>query len=128
MRSPFPARHRLADQTGSVTAEFAAAMPAVVLVLACCLAAIQLAGAQLRLQDAASTIVRTLARDSGNAGSGNAGGSVAELRDRLIPGARLTTEDRGELICIRLSTPGIIGGGLSVVTLSASSCALSAGR
>ena len=42
-------------ERGSVTAEFAIALPAVILVLACSLSGLQIAGQQLRLQDAAAS-------------------------------------------------------------------------
>lgn len=103
-----------------MTAEFAAAMPAVILVLACCLAAIQLAGSQSRLQDAAAIAARSIARAAGSADP------VIALMNSLVPGAAVQTESQGDLICVRLSMPGTVGG-LSVVMLSARSCALGVG-
>ncbi|WP_309615851.1 hypothetical protein [Salinibacterium sp.] len=44
MTPPARDRRRLLDNRGSVTAEFAVTLPAVILVLACCLSGLQVAG------------------------------------------------------------------------------------
>ena len=106
-----------------MTAEFAATMPAVILVLACCLASLQLAVGQLRLQSAAGRIVRTLAREAANDGR-----VATELAGRLAPGAHIETEVRGELICIRLSRQNGVLPGLDALTVVAASCAFAGGR
>lgn len=96
----------MASERGSVTAEFAVAIPAVMLVLAACLVCFQLAIQQLRLQDAAATTARALAR----------GDSAA-----AFPGANVTTRADGELLCARLTLaaqPPLF------IELSAQSCAL----
>lgn len=94
------------DDRGSVTAEFAAVIPAVMLVLASCLVCFQLASQQLRLQDAAAVTARSLARgDSAPA----------------FPGASTTTRTDGDLLCARLTLA--VGPPLPV-ELSAESCAL----
>jgi hypothetical protein len=92
---------------GSVTAEFAVAIPAVVLVLACCLGALRLDGEQLQLQATAAAAARALSR-------GDAAPATA---------ATLVRADRGDLVCVRASASaslGVIGG----LDLSATSCAL----
>ena len=95
---------------GSVTAEFAAVIPAVLLVLACCLAGLQLAGQQLRLQDAAAVTARALARgDSAPA----------------YPGATVTTRVDEQLLCARLGAAS--GAPLIPLQLTAESCALKGG-
>jgi hypothetical protein len=101
-----------------VTAEFATVAPAVVLVLAFCLAGMQLSAQQLRLQDAAATAARSVARgDSAGPASG------------LVPGARLTIVQRGDLVCVTASTQGSPASGLlAALSVSASSCALDGGR
>lgn len=99
---------------GSVTAEFAIAMPAVLLVLALSLTGIQVAGQQLRLQDAAAAAARLTARQ---------GGDGVALVARLVPGASLSAYADGDLECITLSLPSSFG-----LTLTARSCALGAGR
>ena len=106
MRSP--------GDRGSVTAEFALALPAVVLVLACCLTGIQMAGQQLRLQDAAAGSARALAR-------GDDLGAVAG-------GATVSTTTTGDLVCARLSERAEgMPGTLFRIRLSARSCALGGG-
>ena len=95
---------------GSVTAEFAAVIPAVLLVLACCLAGLQLAGQQLRLQDAAAVAARSVAR----------GGSAPP-----IEGVRVVTRVEGQLLCARVVAASIAP--LFPLQLSAESCALAGG-
>jgi hypothetical protein len=97
-----------------VTAEFATVIPAVILVLACCLTGIQVAGQQLRLQDAAAGAARALAR--GDDPSGIAGG------------ARLARSSRGDLVCATLSERSSgLPGTIFRITLTARSCALGDG-
>ena len=48
-----------------MTAEFAAALPAVLVVLAFCLGAVQVMGQQVRMSDAAADVARLLARGDG---------------------------------------------------------------
>jgi hypothetical protein len=100
-----------------VTAEFATAMPAVVLVLAFCLAGGQLATTQLRLQDAASSAARATSR-------GEHPGAVAWRTAQLMPGASVSSSERGGLVCITVVLPAALPGPAAVVTLKASSCAL----
>jgi Flp pilus assembly protein TadG len=73
---------------GSITAEFAAVIPAVMLVLAGCLVCLQLGSQQLRLQDAAAVTARALAR-------GDTAPSYA--------GAALATSQSGDLLCATLT-------------------------
>ena len=100
-----------------MTAEFAVALPAVVLVLAFCLSGLQLAGQQLRLQDAAALAARSLAR----------GDDPGPVTDRLAPGATIASSDDGRLVCATLTSSGgvVLLPGLVV---SASSCAWAGGR
>ncbi len=99
---------------GSVTAELAVALPAVVLVLACCMSGLAAAAQQLRLTDAAALAARTLAR----------GGDPDTLVARLVPGAHVTRSAEGDLACV---TVAVAAGGLPL-TLTARSCALAGGR
>ena len=98
------------DDRGSVTAEFAAVIPAVLLVLACCLAGLQLAGQQVRLQDAAAATARSLAR-----------GDPAPP----VGGAAIATRVDGSLLCARLTAASAAP--LIPLQLSAESCALAGG-
>jgi hypothetical protein len=110
-------RCRFRAERGSVTAEFAAVMPAVVLVLVVALASMQLAGEQLRLQSAAGDAARLAGR--------GAGGELAALQ-RVSPGAHLAQTDNGDLVCIHADAPAGIGI-LAGLTLAATSCALKDG-
>lgn len=99
---------------GSVTAEFAIALPALMLVLACCLAGLQVAVTQVRLQDAAAAAARSLAR-----------GESAAVAARLVPGATVSRNGEGDLVCATLSARAV---GLIPLELRATSCALGGGR
>ena len=107
MRSPWGDRQR-----GSVTAEFAAALPAVLVVLALCLGAIQVVGQQVRITDASADVARLLARGDSAGGTAGAGVSVS-------------VERSGDFVCANLSAPSAFApfaaAGLS---LGARSCAL----
>ena len=91
------------------------ALPAVVLVLACCMSGMAVAGQQLRLTDAAALAARTLAR----------GGDPTALAARLAPGASVSPDADGDLACVTLSARAA---GLLPITLTARSCALGGGR
>lgn len=104
---------------GSVTAELAIALPAVVLVLALCLSGFQLAGQQLRLQDAAALAARSLGR----------GDTPSSIVDRLVPGASVSGSRSGDLVCATVSIGSATAlGDLAGIDLRASSCALAGGR
>jgi len=100
-----------------VTAEFAIAMPAVLLVLAVVLGGVQLGGLKLRLESAAAVAARLVAR-----------GSAAEpaLAGVGAP-ASLTREDRDGLVCVRLSArpPGVAD--VLGIGVSGSGCAIAEG-
>jgi hypothetical protein len=107
-------------ERGSITAEFAASLPAVVLVLAFCLAGMQLGAQHLRLQDAAATAARSAGR-----------GDPVGLVSTLVPGATLRVANRGDLVCVTAAAHGAGTGAvgfLAAVSVSASSCALGGGR
>lgn len=92
-------------------------MPAVILVLAFCLAGGQLATVQLRVQDAASSAARAASR-------GEDPGTVDWRTKQLLPGASVTSSERQGLVCATVTVPAALPGPASVLTLSASSCAL----
>lgn len=114
-------RFRSRSDEGSVTAEFATVIPAVVLVLGCCLGAVQVVGQQVRLTDAAADAARSLGRGDGTErASGLVRQSMAE--------ASLATERRGEFVCARLSVPSAFGPFAAFgLTVTAESCALGGG-
>jgi hypothetical protein len=95
-----------------VSAEFAVVLPGVVLVLACCLSAMQVAGQQLRLQDAAALAARASAR-----------GDDTSVAARLVPGSTVSRWTDGDLDCVSLTAPALLG-----LELTASSCAAGGGR
>ncbi|MEO6827692.1 MAG: TadE family type IV pilus minor pilin [Microbacteriaceae bacterium] len=105
-----------------MTAEFATVIPAVLLVLSCCLGAIQVVVQQVRLSDAAADGARSLARGDG--------ADLAAARvHRSVSTAVVTHSAEGEFICLSLSAPAAFGpAGALGITVSARSCALSGGR
>jgi hypothetical protein len=100
---------------GSVSAEFAAALPAVVLLLGLALGSLTVGAHSVRLQDAAGLAARALAR-------GEAQSAAQTMAGALAPGAQLARTDRSRLVCVQLTAraPGL----LSAVELKAESCAL----
>jgi hypothetical protein len=113
MRSRSLIRRGLSD-AGTVTAEFAAALPAAILVLACALGAVQLGSRQLQLQGAAFDAARLLGRGDP--------GALARIH-LVLPTATLTTRRSGETICADASATVSLGV-LSGIELRASACAL----
>jgi hypothetical protein len=121
MLSLWGKRRSRPNDSGSVTAELATVLPAVVLVLGCCLGAVQVIGQSVRLTDAAADAARALAR-------GDDIGGVGDLVRRSVAGASVTAEHRGEFVCASLSVPSAFGpfAGFGV-TVEARSCALAGG-
>lgn len=78
----------VSEDRGSITAEFAAVVPAVMLVLAGAMMCLQLGSQQLRLQDAAAVTARAIVR-----------GEAAPTYD----GAAVATSQSGNLLCVTLS-------------------------
>ncbi|CAN5292533.1 hypothetical protein BH11ACT2_BH11ACT2_03640 [soil metagenome] len=109
------------NERGSVTAEFAAAVPAVIVVLVSCLAGVQAAGQQVRLQDAAAIAARSTARGESEA-------SALDRARHLAPGARLGATSPGDLECATLAQRALGPAGLLHLTLRARSCALAGGQ
>jgi Flp pilus assembly protein TadG len=110
-------RRGLGDDRGSVVAEFAVALPAVVLVLVLGAGALSSGARHVRLQDAAADAARLVARGESH---GRATAAVTgSLSDALVEVAR-----EGDLVCVTASAPAI---GAVPVTLSATSCALDGG-
>lgn len=103
-----------ARDRGSVTAELAVALPAVVLVLGACVWGVQLAAAQVRLEDAAGLAARAAAR----------GDAVEDALRAAPPGAAVATWPEGDLACARVAVAAAAPLGLPPVPLAAESCAL----
>ena len=109
------------SERGSVAAEFAAVIPAVILILAFGLTSLQLAGQQVRLQDAAADAARILGR-------GDSQALAAEVARMAAAGARITTTRPSGLVCVTLAAPAPSPVGTALgLELSARSCALDAG-
>ena len=108
----------LSGDAGSTTAEFAIALPAVILVLVACLSGVQIAGQQLRMQDAAAVAARAAAR-----------GDSTNIAGRLLPGAKVDVHVDGDVICVtvRMTSSQKVGALLGL-ELRASSCAVGGGR
>lgn len=96
-------------------------LPAVVLVLGCCLGAVQVVGQQVRMTDAAADAARSLARGDDTV-------RAAGLVGRAVAGASFAAERRGEFVCARLAAPSSFApfAGLGL-TVEAGSCALAGG-
>jgi hypothetical protein len=112
---------RWRDDRGSATAEFALAFPAVLGVVALLLGGVQVAGLQVRAQDAAADAARGLGR-------GDSAAAVRERLERQVPGAGLTSWRDGDLRCVRVEVAP--GGVVAVLGLRAraGACALDDGR
>lgn len=110
MLSPSPRE----SERGSVTAEFAAALPAALICLAVGIGAVQAGGHQLRLIDAAAVDARLLGRGDEPRGPGDA-----------EPGVERATEREQGMVCVTLSAPSaILGLGAAGLRVSGRACAL----
>jgi Flp pilus assembly protein TadG len=108
-------------ETGSVTAEFAMVLPAVVLVLAMCLGAVQVTGQQVRMTDAAASAARSLARGDGH-------GPATAIARQAAGSVTLASESRGQFVCAHLSAPSeFLPFAAAGLQLEVSSCALAGG-
>jgi hypothetical protein len=109
---------RRRTETGSVTAEFAAALPAAVMVLALCLGGIQTVGQQVRLMDAAADAARLLAR-------GDSAGSARNRVARAVGAVSFRAETDGDFRCVHLSSvPTFLPARALGAPVTATSCAL----
>ncbi|MGO2520745.1 MAG: TadE family type IV pilus minor pilin [Microbacterium sp.] len=107
-------------EQGSVAAELALALPAVVLTLLLGVGALSAAAQQVTLQDATADAARLLGR----------GESVAAANAVVAASAsnaRVSHELRGDLTCVSAHVEISVGRIISI-PLTASSCALSGGR
>ncbi|MGI9821750.1 TadE family type IV pilus minor pilin [Agromyces sp. Marseille-Q5079] len=102
-----------------MTAEFAVALPAIMLVLAICLAAVHLVALDVRLTDAAAAAARSLGR-------GESVGEASAIAGRIAAPTSFETVDDGTFVCVTLGASG--GGLLAALPLRSESCAMSGGR
>lgn len=106
---------RLLDERGAVTAEFAVALPAVVVVLALGVGILGSAAATVRLQHAVTESARLLGRGDADA--------LAGVADR---GGSASVERQDGLVCVAAVAP--VPGGLPLSAVTARACALDGGR
>jgi Flp pilus assembly protein TadG len=102
-----------------VTAEFAVALPAIMLVLAICLGAVHLVTLEVRLTDAAAAAARALGR-------GESVDEASRIAHVISAPSSFETTDDGTFVCVTLGASG--GGLLAPVRLSSHACAMSGGR
>ena len=107
---------RLGEDRGSVVAEFAVALPAVVLVLLLGMGALAAGARHVRLQDAAADAARLAARGEPDA-------AADDMVARAVSGGSALVHGSGDLVCVTASAPA----GIALVQLSATSCALAGG-
>lgn len=102
---------------GSASAEFAVALPALLIVVVLGIGALMAGSVSVRLQDAAADAARLAARGEPDRASSVVGSAV--------DGASATVEGSGDLVCVTASANVV----LSVVTVPvwARSCALDGG-
>lgn len=113
---PDSERHpRPDDERGSVVAEFAVALPAVVLVLAFGVGALSIGARHVRLQDAVADAARLSAR-------GESAQRVHGAVEAAVAGASVAVVPRGDLVCVSASAPALFG-----LRISATGCALAGG-
>ncbi|WP_449278040.1 TadE/TadG family type IV pilus assembly protein [Leucobacter sp. GX24907] len=106
------------EERGTVTAEFAIALPAVLVVLGLVLGGIMISAQRVTLASAAADVARLEARDDQ---------AAAEARRAQLPrGTEERTWLRGPLLCVEL-TASPVRGLLSSIASSATACAAHSG-
>ncbi|MDQ1084741.1 MULTISPECIES: TadE family type IV pilus minor pilin [Microbacterium] len=106
---------RVLDDRGAVTAEFAVAVPAVLVVLTLGVGVLGSAAATVRLQHAATEAARLVGR-----------GDDAALAPLTGSGATASMDRRDGLVCV--SASAAVPGPLPLPPVTASACALDGGR
>lgn len=108
-RQPLPGRHppakrRLRGEQGSISAEFALVMPAVLVLLALCLGVLAAGTTRGRLWDVAGQSARSFAR-------GDPEESVAAQARTLLPGVAVSLAGQENLVCATAGIPvsGVVG-------------------
>ncbi|WP_344201347.1 TadE family type IV pilus minor pilin [Pseudolysinimonas kribbensis] len=108
--------HRADRQSGAVAAEFAVALPAVILVLVAALAGTGVAALQVRAEDAAADAARILGR-------GEPAGAVSRHLREQLPGAAWSSSPHDGMVCVRVRVTGA-GPAAMFGAVGATSCAL----
>ena len=107
---------RVRDDTGAAAAEFAVAMPAVLLVLVVVLGGVQAGALQLRAYDAAADAARAWGR-------GDDVGAVTARLAGQVPGASVSRSARGDLVCATVTARARLG-----IVVTGWACAVTGGR
>lgn len=102
---------------GSVSAEFAVAVPAVIVLIALAIGALSAGSVKVRLQDAAADAARLAARGEPSRAAG--------IVSAAVSGARAAIGAQGDLLCVTASTEVRIA--VFTVPVWAESCALDGG-
>jgi hypothetical protein len=106
-------------ERGSVTAEFAVVLPAVLLVLVLCVGSASVSVQRIAVQSAAASAARVAAR-------GEAGGSAEAVASRVGSGAAVTLRRDGDFVCATVSAGASFAAARTVgIRVSGTSCALS---
>ncbi|MGF3053266.1 TadE family type IV pilus minor pilin [Microbacterium sp. YY-03] len=105
-------------ERGSATAEFAIALPAIMVAILVMSALISAQGKQILLQDAAADAARLIARDDDIA---RAESTIATA----VPGAAMNIAFDGSAVCVTASAAATV---VVPLTLSARACALAGGH
>ncbi len=103
------------DQRGAVAAEFAVTVPAVILVVLLSVSVLLTAGRLVRLEQAVAQGARLAAR-------GESDERVRSTVARLVDGATVVIQPRGELVCVESTVP--LSTVLPLPSARASSCAV----
>ncbi|WP_144874080.1 TadE family type IV pilus minor pilin [Microbacterium sp. 1.5R] len=106
------------DERGSVAAELALALPAVLLALMLGAGALGAASRQVALQDASADAARLLGRGEGP-------GPASAAVSRAVPGAAMSSRNEGDIVCA--TAHGEVAFAMVRLPLQASSCALAGG-
>nr|WP_228508608.1 TadE family protein [Herbiconiux sp. VKM Ac-1786] len=103
----------MAEERGSVAAEFAVVLPAAAIVLVMGLGLVQLGTVQVRLTDAAADAARLIGR-----------GESADARVAAAhPGATMTESRTGAVVCVTVSARVSVGSG-PAIPFEGTGCAL----
>ena len=111
----------MCGERGSVTAEFAVALPAVLLLMALLLSIVRLGAMEVAAADAAADAARSLGRDDG----------AEQVESRLaqqLPGASWSSSRSDGLVCVVLAVPATGPAGLLGLAAHGHACALDGGR
>ena len=111
-------RRQWEGERGSITAELALALPAVLLVVLLGVGGLFAASTQVQLQDGAADAARLVARGESPARAASAVATV-------VPHGGASVSHRGDLVCVTATSTAHIAG--VALPLTATSCALAGG-